>query len=86
MLATELDVKTVFDYLNTGGTIGVLAFIIISGARKWWVFGWQYKDLQERFQKVEESNAVWMQLALRGVDVTQQVVKTVAAPDAEKQN
>lgn len=75
MIADALDVKTIFDYINTGGTIGVLVFIIIAGARKWWVFGWQFKDIEDRLEKVEQSNLMWMQLALRGVDVTEQALK-----------
>lgn len=80
ILADSID--EIFKYINTGGTVGILAFIIISGARGWWVFGWQYKDLQERYKKVDESNAMWMQLALRGVNVTEQVVKNIPVSDA----
>lgn len=74
----EIDTpKSILDWINSGGIIGLLAFIIISGTRRWWVFGWQYKDLEDRFKKVEESNTMWMQVALRGVHVTEQIVKTV---------
>lgn len=82
ILATDpFDVDTVFHYLNTTGVIGLLILILLGGAKKWWVFGWQYKDLEERLDKVETSNAMWMQLALRGVNVTEQVIKSVASPD-----
>ena len=81
MILLNIDTpQTFFDWINTGGIIGLLAFIIVGGARRWWVFGWQYKELLDRYQKIEESNVMWMQVALRGVSVTEQIVKTVA-PD-----
>lgn len=74
MLADALNPTTVFDWIQSGGIIGVLVFVILGGARRWWVFGWQYRDLQERCEKIETSNAMWMQLALRGVNVTEKLV------------
>lgn len=74
LLADTFDPQTIFDWIQSGGIIGLLLFVLIGGARKWWVFGWQYNDLQERCKKIEESNAMWMQLALRGVNVTEKII------------
>lgn len=66
--------QSIFDYIQAGGIIAMLVFILIGGARRWWVFGWQYKELYDKYEKVEQSNATWMQLALRGVNVTEKIV------------
>lgn len=81
ILATDLDFGTIIHYVNTGGVVAILIIILLGGAKKWWVFGWQYKDLEERTKRVEESNVMWMQLALRGANVTEQVVKQATGLD-----
>lgn len=73
------DYTDVVNFLNKGGILGFLVLILVSGARRLWVWGWYYKDLEERYKKVEESNSMWMQLALRGANVTETVVKKVVA-------
>jgi hypothetical protein len=78
---SAIGIDQIFHYINTTGVIGILVLIILGGQRKWWVFGWQYKDQNERLEKVEQSNIMWMQLALRGANVTEQIVKTVATQD-----
>jgi Mn2+/Fe2+ NRAMP family transporter len=52
------------------GPLGALVFalfIIFSGFKRWWVFGWQYKE------KVRELNE-WKDAALRGTRVVERVV------------
>jgi hypothetical protein len=58
------DPVSIYNVVQTGGVVAVLLVIIIGGVRKWWVFGWQY-------QKIEESNAKWMELALRSTNLAQ---------------
>lgn len=79
LIASTFDPGSIFDWIQSGGIIGLLAFILIGGARKWWVFGWQYKDLQDRCGKVEQSNEMWMQLALRSTNVTEKLVDSHAS-------
>lgn len=83
LLDGSFDPKSVFDWIQSGGIIGFLLFILIGGYRRWWVFGWQYKDLSDRYKRVEDSNVMWMQLALRGANVTEQIIKTVADDDSK---
>ena len=50
------------ELLNRGGVLGLLLAIIIAGARRWWVFGWQYEAMRaERDQ--------WKALAMRSRDL-----------------
>ena len=79
-----MDPTEIFKWINDGCIIGVLVFIVITGSKKLWVFGWQYRDLEEKYRKVEESNVMWMQLALRSVNVTQQIIKPVATDAVEE--
>lgn len=74
-LIFDVNYTDVINFLNKGGILGFLVLILVSGAKKLWVWGWQYKDMEERLHKVEESNLMWMQLALRGANVTESVVK-----------
>lgn len=83
MILADWGLDEIFNFLNKGGMLGVLVLIIVSGAMKKWVFGWQYKDLEQRLSKVEESNLMWMQLALRGANVTETVVKKMVAKDSD---
>lgn len=78
LIYSAFDPTSVFDWIQSGGIIGLLTFIIIGGGRRWWVFGWQYKECVERANKIEQSNEMWMQLALRGVNVTEKIVQTHA--------
>lgn len=80
LLADTFNPQTIFDWIQSGGVIGLLVFVLVGGARKWWVFGWQYRDQQDRCEKIEQSNAMWMQLALRGVNVTEKLVENAPTP------
>lgn len=58
------DTISLYNIIQTGGVVAVLLVIILGGVRKWWVFGWQY-------QRVEESNERWMELALRSTNLAE---------------
>ena len=61
-----MDVTSTYNIIQTGGVIAVLLILIIGFQKKWWVMGWQYKA-------VEDSNARWMELALRSTNLTQSI-------------
>lgn len=50
------------------GVTGLLAFALIGGSRKWWVFGWQYELLIAERDK-------WEAIATRGLGVAERAVK-----------
>jgi hypothetical protein len=57
--------------LTDFGVIGLLAFIIFAGMKKWWVWGWQYRDLQK---KCDQDVDFWKAIALRALNVSETAV------------
>lgn len=53
--------------LGPAGVTVLLLLITFGGWKKWWVFGWQYKDMEA------EKNE-WKEAALRGTRVAERVV------------
>jgi hypothetical protein len=50
------------------GATGLLAFALIGGYRRWWVWGWTY-DAMER------DRDVWKTTALQALHVAEKVIK-----------
>ena len=59
-----MDPVTTYQFIQTGGVIAILILVIVGFVKKWWVMGWQYKA-------VEESNARWMELALKSANLVE---------------
>lgn len=55
---------TLYDILQSGGVIAVLLIFVVGGMKRWWVWGWQYRQ-------IEEQNAKWMELALRSTNLAE---------------
>lgn len=53
--------------LGPGGALVLALFILFGGWRRWWVFGWLYKDLEQ------EKNE-WKEAALRGTRIAERAV------------
>lgn len=62
--------------LGPAGTLVLALVILFGGWKRWWVFGWHYRET------VDEKNE-WKAMALRGTSLAENVValKTEAAPD-----
>ena len=58
----------VFDLLNRGGVLALLALILLGGHRRWWVFGWAYRETLAREQE-------WKQLALTGTKIAERFTR-----------
>lgn len=63
-----MDITSTYNLIQAGGVIAVLLVIICGFYKKWWVMGWQYKA-------IEESNARWMELALRSTNLSQSIAE-----------
>ena len=61
------DPTNLVQLLDKGGTLALLLIIIVGGYRKWWVFGWLYRD------KDDEAR-YWRDIALRALNVGEAAV------------
>lgn len=64
MIYDALNPRSVFDYIQWAGIVGLLLLFVLGLYRKWWVMGWQYKA-------IEESNVKWMELAIRSTNLAE---------------
>lgn len=55
---------TVAGVADKAGVIVLLFFILVSGVKKWWVFGWVYRESEERSKE-------WRDLALTGTRIAE---------------
>lgn len=53
--------------LGPFGTLVLALVILFGGWKRWWVFGWHYRET------VEEKNE-WKEIALRGTKIAEKVV------------
>lgn len=74
LIAAETTFADILKYVSQGGVLGLLFFILIGGYRQWWVFGWQYKESEERTGKAEKERDDWRDLALHGTNLAEQTV------------
>jgi len=63
------DSLTLLDYVSKASVVVILILIIYGGYRRWWVFGWHYKELQDRFRKMENEKNAWRRTALHGAKI-----------------
>lgn len=54
------------EWVERGGILALLLIIIAGGSRKLWVWGWQYREM-------EDDRNFWRDVALRTVDITEAV-------------
>lgn len=56
------------DYASRGGLVGLLIIILYGGFKDkpWWVFGWVYRDLQERHRKQSQRQDQLLAIATHG--------------------
>lgn len=69
MILAELSASDAFNYANKASIIVVLFVILYGGYKKWWVWGWSYKDMCERFERMEDEKNAWRETALKGKDI-----------------
>lgn len=71
---TGLTIQTVLKYVSQAGTLGMLVIILFGGYKKWWVFGWIYRESEKRTEKLEKERDDWRDLALHGTNLAEQTV------------
>lgn len=55
-----LDPVAAADWLQRAGVVGLLVFILLGGARKLWVFGYQLDEMRA-------DRDLWREIALKGI-------------------
>lgn len=73
-LLAALEVVDILKYASSIGLGGGLIIALFGGYKKWWVFGWIYREEQERTAKLERERDDWRDLALRGTGLVEQTV------------
>lgn len=74
LIASDTTFTDLLKYISQGGVLGLLFFILVGGYRQWWVFGWQYKESEERIEKTERERDDWRDIALHGTNLAEQTV------------
>jgi len=54
-----MTIADIWNLISQGGLPVIALLILIGGHKKWWVFGWQYTELQTQLTE-------WRELALNG--------------------
>lgn len=63
----EADLLTI---VKDAGIVGVLFIFIIGGVKKWWVWGWQYREYREY---AEAEIKYWRSATFRSLNVSEHV-------------
>jgi hypothetical protein len=69
---TSIDLKSIIDVVNSGGVAALLIAVIIGGARRWWVFGWQY-------DAVSTERDHWREMAMHGNELASKATDAVGS-------
>lgn len=67
--------QEVIQTIRDAGVTGLLIFALIGGFRKWWVFGWHYKEVEQEKNEWKQLALGGTQLAERSVSVAKEVVE-----------
>jgi hypothetical protein len=67
--STNIDVGSFIDYLSRASIIVFLIVVIYGGYKRWWVFGWVYKDLEKRCTQINGEKDAWRETALESAKV-----------------
>jgi len=73
-----LDPTAAVDFLQRAGVIGLLVLILVSGARRGWVWGYQLQEMQIDRDRWRDLALRSMGQANRSMDVAQRGVELVA--------
>lgn len=73
-----MSVDDILRILNVSGVVGLLILIILGGARRLWVFGWQYRELWEDRERWKEAALKHTVLAQNSTNVAEQATQVAA--------
>ena len=83
MLPLSATDTSFIDYASRGSVIALLVIILYGGFKKepWWVFGWVYKEVVERFDKLESAYDNLQQITIRSANAAQTLAEHEKKPE-----
>lgn len=67
-------VQDLIRIITDTGLVGFMLIALFGGYKKWWVFGWSYKESEKRAEKLEKERDDWRDIALHGTALAEQTV------------
>jgi hypothetical protein len=64
----NISIPDLISIIRDAGVIGILIAIIYGGAKRWWVWGWQYLEMEKEL-------AMWRNLALRSTTLARKALE-----------
>jgi hypothetical protein len=74
LIADALSIADLLKYISQAGVLGLLVIILFGGYKRWWVFGWIYRESEDRTSKAEKERDDWRDIALHGTSLAEQTV------------
>jgi hypothetical protein len=74
ILMSELSLQEALKYVSQAGVLGFLIIVLYGGYKKWWVFGWLYRESEARTVKTEKERDDWRDIALHGSTIAEKTV------------
>ena len=65
---SDVGIVEITKYANSLSVVAVLVLILLGGFKRWWVFGWHYKQ-------VEQEKNDWRELALKGTSLAEELTE-----------
>lgn len=65
------------DYISRASIVTFLILVVYGGYKKWWVFGWVYRESEERCEKIVVEKDAWRHSALTGANIATQAFEEV---------
>jgi hypothetical protein len=75
-----MELSSILELADKAGVILMFLLVILGGLKKWWVFGWVYREHErELYRQVEE----WKALAMSGTELAAKAVTKNGSSPAE---
>lgn len=69
------DVETAIRIIPDLGVAALLVLILLGGYKGWWVFGWQYRELLNRHEKLRADRDKWQDIAMSANNLVELLAK-----------
>lgn len=66
---------SIYDLITRGGVPALLFVVLYGSYKRWWVWGWQVKDLEERMETLRGEKNEWKEIALHSTNLAESLDK-----------